>query len=85
MAFTNDNLVPVGGHTGEGGGVWYYQSSDGASTVSGANYFDPASNRLEVDSLIIANQNTGGTNTVDIYNVDSISSGTVSVTAKAPS
>jgi len=79
MAFDNEKLLPMGGHTGEGGGVWYYQTSDTAATVQGANYMDAASDRLETDSLVIANQDTGGTNEVDIYQVD-VSSGSVTLT-----
>lgn len=79
MAFDNDFLHSVGGHTGESGGLFLYQTSDTASTVQTDGYFDDAANRLEDSSVILAVQNTGGAPTLDMYHVDN-SSGDITLT-----
>lgn len=85
MAFDNDFLSAVGGHTGEAGGLFLYQTTDDATTVQGDGYFDSAANRLETDSAIIAIQETDtATAVVDVYHVEN-ASGNVTVTQTSPS
>lgn len=78
MAFSNQNLTAVGGHTGEGPGVFVYDTTDSESTVEGSSYFDSASNRLEQDAVLIVIYDTDGTPKVAMYRV-SISSGSVTL------
>lgn len=70
MSFTNDNLQPVGGHTGEGPGFMMYHTSDSKSTVESDGYFDEAAARLEQDSIIFSISGVGGTEATSIYRVD---------------
>lgn len=82
MSFSNDNLVPVGGHTGEGPGVYFYITDDTPGTVSGDGYFDSASSRLEDNALLMAVQNeTNASPDLDIYHVEN-ASGDITLTAE---
>lgn len=81
MAFDNDDLVAVGGHTGEPGGLYLYETDDSADTVQGDGYFDSASDRLDNDSVLIAVQDADtATATVDMYHVENDGAGDIELT-----
>lgn len=82
MSFTNDNLQAVGGHTGEGPGLFIYITDDSPGTVTGDGYFDSASSRLEDNSLLMAVQNeTNASPDIDVYHVEN-ASGDITLTAE---
>jgi len=61
--------------------MWHYTTTDDAVTVTGANYFDAASDMLRVGDLLVTNTDTDGTPGVAFYRVASNSGGVVSVAA----
>lgn len=58
--------------------LWHYKTAD--SAVTGAGYFNGASNTMRVGDLIIANINTGGTPSTKFYIVSGNSGGAVAIT-----
>lgn len=58
--------------------LWHYTTTDSAVTT--ANYFDSASDMMNVGDLIIANVDTDGTPATKFYIVTAISAGAVTVT-----
>lgn len=81
MSFSNDDLVAVGGHTGDPGGLYLYETTDSASTVQGDGYFDSVSDRLDNDSVVIAVQDKDtSTATVDMYHVENDGAGDIELT-----
>jgi hypothetical protein len=70
MSFTNNNLQPVGGHTGEGPGLYIYHTEDAKTDVETDGYLDEAANRLEQNAVIFAITGVGGTESTAIYRVD---------------
>lgn len=91
MAFDNDYLNPVGGHTGKAGGLYIYHTLDAVTDVDGAGYFnaavayDGAYNVLKVgDVIIVVDWATAiGTGTITDFGiliVNSKSAGTLDTT-----
>lgn len=78
MAFNNDYLLPIGGHTGEGAGLYIYETEDSVSTIEGADYFSDASNRLADGDLLIVQYDSAGTPRYASYRC-SVSSGSVTL------
>ena len=58
--------------------LWHYTTAD--SAVTGAGYFNDASDMLRVGDVLITNVNTGASLDTVIYTVTGNSSGTVTVT-----
>ncbi len=58
--------------------LWHYKTID--SAVTGAGYFNNASNTMRVGDLIIANLDTDGTPSTKFYVVTGNSGGTVTIT-----
>jgi len=61
--------------------MWHYKTEDASVTTS--NYFDNASDMMNVNDLIIANVDTDGTPVTDFYIVTDITSGAVTLAAYA--
>ncbi len=61
--------------------LWHYKTTDDAVTTS--NYFDNASDMMNVNDLVIANVDTNGTPVTEFYIVTDITSGAVTVAAYA--
>jgi hypothetical protein len=61
--------------------LWHYKTMDDAVTTS--NYFDNASDMMNVNDLVIANVDTNGTPVTEFYIVTDITSGAVTVAAYA--
>lgn len=61
--------------------LWHYKTFD--SSVTGSNYFNNASDMMNVNDLIIANLDTDGTPSTKFYIVTGITSGVVSVAVYA--
>ncbi len=59
--------------------LWHYTSTDNNAAVTGANYFDAASDMLRKGDLIVANVDTGGTQVNKLLFVASVTSGVVTV------
>jgi len=78
MAFTKSNLSLVS-YSGNGFHIWHYTSTDAATTIDGAGYFNNASSEMNVGDVIFANTDTGGTPVYGIFVVNANSGGTVDV------
>ena len=54
MAYTKDNLQPIGGQAKAGNApqMWSYKSADAIATVNTSGYFNTASDSLKVGDLI---------------------------------
>lgn len=61
--------------------LWHFTTTDDA--VTGAGYFNKASDSLRVNDLIIANVDTDGTPVTEFYIVTGNTGGVVTVTAYA--
>lgn len=61
--------------------MWHYKTED--ASVATLNYFDNASDMMNVNDLIIANIDIDGTPVTDFYIVTDITSGAVTVAAYA--
>jgi len=57
--------------------LWHYKTADAA--VTGAGYFNNASDMMHVNDLIIANVNIGATAATKFYIVTAISAGVVTI------
>ena len=57
--------------------LWHYKTID--SAVTGAGYFNNASNTMRVGDLLIANLDTDGTPSTKFYLVTGNSGGTVTI------
>jgi hypothetical protein len=57
--------------------LWHYKTADAA--VTGAGYFNNASDMMRQNDLIIANINTGGTPSTKFYVVTAVSGGVVTI------
>ena len=57
--------------------LWHYTTTD--ADVTTANYFDNASDMMNVGDLIIANVDTDGTPSTKFYIVTAISAGAVTI------
>ena len=57
--------------------LWHYKTTDAA--VTGAGYFNNASDMMRANDLIIANVNTGGTPSTKFYVVTAISGGVATI------
>lgn len=61
--------------------LWHYTTFD--SAVTGAGYFNKATDMLRVGDLLIANIDTDGTPSTKLYIVTGNSGGTVTITVYA--
>ena len=61
--------------------LWHYKTDD--DSILTANYFDNASDMMNVNDLIIANIDTDGTPSTQFYVVTDITDGAVTVSAYA--
>lgn len=61
--------------------LWHYTTVDAA--VTGAGYFNNATDMVRVNDLIIANMSTGGTPSTKFYIVTGNTGGVVAVTLYA--
>ena len=83
MAFARSALVRASsGANTTSSALWMYQTADTIGTVAGSNYFDSAHKELMVNDVIIVVGSTGGTQSMDIKFVDTISAaGVVALSA----
>lgn len=61
--------------------LWHYRTEDADITTSG--YFDNTSDMLRVNDMVIANIDTDGTPSTDLYIVTGNTAGAVTVAALA--
>lgn len=76
MAFSKDGLSLVN-YSGNGFHIWHYTTTDAATVVDGAGYFNDTSNEMNVGDVIFANVDTDGTPAFGIFVVNANSGGTV--------
>ena len=77
MAFTASSLTRLAGASGVS--LWHYSTADTLADVNTAGYFNSASNMLNINDVIMAVTETGGTPVVSHTYVNANSSGTVDV------
>lgn len=78
MAFVKANLALVT-YGGNGFHMWHYTTTDAASVVDSAGYFNDASSEMNIGDLIMASTATGGTPVYGLFVVNANASGTVDV------
>ncbi len=76
MAYKSDNLSVLA--YANNFTLWHYTTTD--ASVTGAGYFNAASDMLRVNDLIIANIATGGSASTVFYIVTGNSNGVITVT-----
>ena len=76
MAFVKANLSLVS-YSGNGFHMWHYTTTDAKATVDSANYFNDATNEMNIGDIIFANTSTGGTPEYGIFCVNANSGGAV--------
>ena len=59
--------------------LWHYTSIDNAATITGAGYFNNASDMMRVNDLMVINIDTDGTPSTKFYIVTGNSGGAVSI------
>jgi len=79
MAFVSNDLSVLA--YANGFTLWHYTSIDDSTAVTGANYFDPASDMLRVGDLVIANLDTDGSAALALYRIAGNTGGAVTVGA----
>jgi hypothetical protein len=79
MSFTASNLSVLA--YANNFTLWHYTTTELATAIEGANYFNNASDMLRVNDLMIVNIDTDGTPATDFYIVTGNSSGVVTVAA----
>ena len=77
MAFNSDNLTRLAGASGVS--LWHYATTDTLADVNTAGYFNNASAMMNINDVIIAVTETGGTPVVSHTYVNANSGGTVDV------
>jgi N-acetylmuramic acid 6-phosphate (MurNAc-6-P) etherase len=77
MAFTPASLTRLAGASGVS--LWHYSTADTLADVNTAGYFNSASNMLNINDVIIAVTETGGTPVVSHTYVNANASGVVDV------
>lgn len=81
MAYSARNLSVLS--YANGFTLWHYATTDNATAVAAAGYFNDASDLLRKGDLILANTSTAGTLAAKIYSVANSASGVVTVAAYA--
>ena len=89
MAFDESKMIPViPAIRGGGSNIWSYQTTDAIATVIASGYFDNGSttntgmrDKMEVNDIIMCVSSTGGTPSLDILHVGSITSGVIAMAA----
>ena len=76
MAFVKANLSLVS-YSGNGFHMWHYTTTDAKAVVDSVNYFNDATNEMNIGDIIFANTSTGGTPEYGIFCVNSNSGGAV--------
>lgn len=76
MAFVKANLSLVS-YSGNGFHMWHYTTTDAKAVVDSANYFNDATNEMNIGDIIFANTSTGGTPEYGIFCVNANSGGAV--------
>ena len=81
MAFARSGWGPLGGQAKAGTTphLFVYTTTDAATVVDAAGYFDSVSDTVRVGDMIIVHGATGGTRTVTLHIVVSNASGVVDV------
>ena len=81
MAFARSGWGPLGGQAKAGTTpqLFVYTTTDAATVVDAAGYFDSVSDTVRVGDMIIVHGATGGTRTVTMHIVVSNASGVVDV------
>ena len=81
MAFARSGWGPLGGQAKAGTTpqLFVYKTTDAATVVDAAGYFDSVSDTVRVGDMIIVHGATGGTRTVTMHIVVSNASGVVDV------
>jgi N-acetylmuramic acid 6-phosphate (MurNAc-6-P) etherase len=77
MAFTPASLTRLAGASGVS--LWHYSTADTLADINTAGYFNSASNMLNINDVIIAVTETGGTPVVSHTYVNANASGVVDV------
>jgi N-acetylmuramic acid 6-phosphate (MurNAc-6-P) etherase len=77
MAFTPASLTRLAGASGVS--LWHYSTADTLADLNTAGYFNSASNMLNINDVIIAVTETGGTPVVSHTYVNANASGVVDV------
>lgn len=77
MAFTPASLTRLAGASGVS--LWHYSTTDTLADVNTAGYFNSVSNVLNINDVIIAVTETGGTPVVSHTYVNANASGVVDV------
>lgn len=77
MALVVEDLVCISNLAGAR--LFQYRTADAIATVMGANYFDTAYTRLAAGDAIVVTGSYGGTETVDLVVIDSVSAAGVVV------
>jgi hypothetical protein len=78
MAFDSSNLSVLA--YANNFTLWHYASVDNSGTITGANYFNSASEMMRVGDLMVINIDTDGTPSTKFYIVTGNSGGTVAIT-----
>jgi hypothetical protein len=77
MAFNSKNLSVLA--YANGFTLWHYTTSDVATVVDTAGYFNEAETMLRVGDMVLANADTGGTPAHGVFVVNANAGGTVDV------
>jgi N-acetylmuramic acid 6-phosphate (MurNAc-6-P) etherase len=77
MAFTPASLTRLAGASGVS--LWHYSTADTLADINTAGYFNSVSNVLNINDVIIAVTETGGTPVVSHTYVNANASGVVDV------
>lgn len=60
--------------------LWHYASIDASGTITGAGYFNTASDMMRLNDLIVINIDTDGSPSTKFYIVTGNSNGVVAIT-----
>ena len=70
MAYDKSNLTRLSG--GSGVSLWHYTTTDAATVVDAAGYFNDSANMFNVNDIILAVTATGGTPVIKILYANSV-------------
>lgn len=77
MAYDKSNLTRLSG--GSGVSLWHYTTTDAATVVDAAGYFNDSANMFNTNDIILAVTASGGTPVIKILYANSVTASAVDV------
>ncbi len=77
MAYDKSNLTRLSG--GSGVSLWHYTTTDAATVVDAAGYFNDSANMFNANDIILAVTASGGTPVIKILYANSVTATAVDV------